>query len=124
MITLFAGPVTVVVVMLVGWSVLTSFGWPVHEREMLAAGIVNAVGGVVAVLPLVRWMDHGAVAIVRASLVGIGVRMGAVLVGLWLVSGMGGVERMALVYWALVFYFPLLAAETAVVAWLSHKVKQ
>jgi len=117
------GPVVVGMVMLVGWLLLFFWGWPVHEREMLAAGFVNAVGGVLAVLPLVKWMEYGAIAIVRAAMVGIGVRMGVVLVGLWLVSGLGGMERMVLVYWVLVFYFPMLAAEAGVVGWLGHRVK-
>jgi hypothetical protein len=30
---------------------------------------------------------------------------------------------MPLVYWVLAHYFPLLIVETAIVGWLSHKVK-
>ena len=121
-ITLLAAPITVSLTMLLGWVILTSFGWKAYPHEMFAAGLVNAVGGMLAVIPLCLMLNRGAAWIVRTSMIGIGLRMGIILLGLVLASGKGwGLEKMPLIYWTLACYFPLLIAETATVAWLSHK---
>jgi hypothetical protein len=125
MITLLASPATVLVVMLVGWVLLTSVGMPVFAKEMVGGGTVITLGGILASLPLFLLMKRGAQAIAQAAILGIAVRMGSVLMGLLLAMGPGwGLSKMPLVYWVLGFYFPLLIVETAIVGWLSHKANR
>jgi hypothetical protein len=91
---------------------------------MLAAAIINIVGGTFAALPLLKLMKRGAAAIAVAGLMSIAVRCGMILGGLVLAFGPGwGLEKMPAVYWVLAFYFPLLIAETTMVAWLSYRAK-
>ncbi len=120
--TLIAAPVTVAVTMIAGWIFLTSLAMPTYVHEMMAAGAVNTVGGVLAALPLFFLMKRGTQAIAQAALLGIALRCACTLMALMLAMGPGwGLSRMALVYWVLGGYFPLLMVETAVVAWLSNK---
>ena len=124
MVTLVAAPVTVGLVMVVGWVGLTTLGMPTFVREMAGAAIVSALGGMFASLPLFLWMKNGAEAIARAGLMSIGVRCVMILLGMCaLFSPAWGLVRMPTVYWVLGFYFPLLIVETAVVAWLSQKAQ-
>jgi len=124
MITLAASPATVLVVMLVGWVLLTSLGMPLFAKEMVGAAIVITLGGIIASLPIFFLMKRGAQAIAQGAILGIAVRIGTVLMGLMLAMGPGwGLSKMPLVYWVLAHYFPLLIVETAIVGWLSHKVK-
>jgi hypothetical protein len=124
MITLAASPACVLVTMLVGWVLLTSLGMPLFAREMIAGGIVITLGGIMASMPIFLLMKRGAQAIAQGALLGIAIRIGSILMGLMLAMGPGwGHAKMPLVYWILGYYFPLLIVETAIVGWLSHKVK-
>jgi hypothetical protein len=124
MITLIASPATVLVTMLAGWVILTSLGQPVFAKEMLGGAIVITLGGVLASMPVFLLMKRGAQAIAQGAILGIAIRIGSVLMGLMLAMGPGwGLAKMPLVYWVLGYYFPLLIVETAIVGWLSHKVK-
>jgi len=119
---LLSSPVAVGVAILVGWVLLTSLGIPVYGREMFAAGIVSAVGGTLAVLPLFAVFKRGAAAIAKAAIMGIGLRCGLILAGVILAMGPGwSLDRMPLVYWVLGCYFPVLIVETAMVSWLCQK---
>lgn len=123
-ILLLAAPVSVLVTMAIGWVLLKSMGVRVYASEMLAASIINIIGGTLAALPLFFWMKRGAIAIAQAGLLGIAIRCGAILGGLVLAFGPGwGLAKMPVAYWTLAFYFPLLIAETAMVGWLSHRAK-
>lgn len=122
MITLLAAPAAVLVSMLVGWLILTTAGLPLYGREMIGAAIVNTVGGIVAALPVFILMKRGAAAIAQAAILGIAVRCGSVLMGLLAAGAPAwGLDRMPLVWWVIGFYFPMLIAETTVIAWLSNK---
>jgi hypothetical protein len=124
MVTLVAAPVAVLVTMLAGWLVLKTVGMPVYAGEMVAAAIVNIVGGVFAALPLFILMKRGAQAIAQAGILGIAMRVGAIMLGLMMAGAPAwGLSKMPLVYWVMGFYFPLLMVETGVVAWLSMKAK-
>jgi hypothetical protein len=124
MVTLIAAPVTVGLTMLTAWVALTTLGMPIFKAEMMGAGIVSALGGMFASIPLFLWMKNGAEAIARAGLMSIGVRCVMILLGMCaLFSPAWGLVRMPTVYWILAFYFPLLIVETAVVAWLSQKAQ-
>jgi hypothetical protein len=124
MLLLVASPVSVLVTALVGWVVLKSMALPLHGHEMIGAAIINILGGTLAALPLFFMMKRGAIAIAQSGLMGIVVRCSVILGGLVLAFGPGwGLEKMPLVYWVLAFYFPLLIAETFMVAWLSHRAK-
>ena len=124
-ITILTAPATVLLTILLGWLLLTSFGWPLHTREMTAAAIVNTAGGMLAALPLCLMMHHGVLAIMRAWTIGQAVRIGVIFFGILLASGSGwGMAKMPLIYWALACYFPLLAAETATAVWLSRKANK
>jgi len=124
MITLLAAPVTVLLTMLIGGLILTSFACPLHLPEMIAAGTINALGGLLAALPLVFWMTRGADAIVRAWMAGTAIRVGVILFGLFVASGSGwALSKMPLISWTLACYFPLLAVEATTAAWLTHKVR-
>jgi hypothetical protein len=124
MVTLIAAPVTVLATMLMGWLMLKTAGMPIYPGEMVAGAIVNTVGGVFAALPLFILMKKGAAAIAQAGILGIALRIGAILMGLLIAGAPAwGLSRMALVYWVMGYYFPLLIVETGVVAWLSNKAK-
>jgi hypothetical protein len=124
MITMIAAPVTVLVTMVMGWVLLRSMGQAIFAREMTAAAIVNTAGGMLSALPLFLLMKRGIQSIARAGLMGIALRVGAIMMGLVLTIGPGwGLARMPLVYWVLGLYFPMLMVETATVAWLSHKAR-
>jgi hypothetical protein len=124
MVTLIAAPVSVLITMLVGWLMLTTVGMPIFAGEMVAGAIVNTVGGIFAALPLFILMKRGAVAIAQAGILGIALRIGAILMGMLIAGAPAwGLSRMPLVYWVMGYYFPLLMVETAVVAWLSNKAK-
>lgn len=124
MITLLAAPVTVAVTMVLAWVLLKTAGMPISVGEMTGGAIVNVLGGVAASLPLFILMKRGAAAIAQAGILGIALRCGTVLMGLLIASAKPwGLHQMTLVYWVMGFYFPLLMAETAVVAWLSNKAK-
>jgi len=124
MITLLAAPLTVLAAMLLGWVVLTSLGIPLHPREMLAGAIINTVGGVAASIPLFIRMRKGAAAIAQAGLMGIALRMGAVLLGLLLAAAPAWhMTPIVLAFWVMGYYFPMLLVETALVAWLCNKAK-
>ena len=121
---LLASPLAVGITTLLGWVLLTSLARPVFAREMFAAGIINIVGGTLAALPLFFMMSRGAIAIAKGGLMGITIRVMTILGGLLLAFGPGwGLDKMPLVYWVLAGYFPLLMAETFMVAWLSHRSK-
>jgi hypothetical protein len=123
-VTLIAAPVTVIVTMVAGWVLLTSLGSPVYVREMIGAGIVNALGGMLASVPLFLLMRKGAQAIAQAGILAIAVRCGAILMGMILaMSPAWGMNKMPLVYWMMGCYFPMLMVETAVVAWLANKAR-
>lgn len=123
-ILMLASPVAVGVTMLVGWVLLTSLALPLYGREMFTAGLLNVLGGTLAALPLFFRMHKGAIAIAQSGLLGIAIRCVAILGGLLLAFGPGwNLAKMPLVYWVLAGYFPLLIAETFMVAWLSHRAK-
>ncbi len=122
MIALIAAPATILITMLVGWVLVKSAGFPVHAGEMLGGALVNTMGGIAASLPLFILMKRGTAVIAQAGILGIALRIGTVLMGLLLAGATPwGLDRMALVYWTMGFYGPLLIVETGVVAWLSHK---
>ena len=123
-ILFLAAPAAVGLSLLVGWALLRSFALPLHAPELLAAAIINLLGGTLAVLPLFFRMKHGAVAIAQSGLMGIAIRCAVVFGGLVLAFGPGWqLDKMPLVYWTLACYFPMLMAETALIAWLSHRAK-
>jgi hypothetical protein len=124
MILLAVSPVSIALTMFIGWVILKSIGQPLYGHEMLAAALINVVGGTLAALPLFFKMKYGTVAIAQAGLMGIVVRCSTILGGLLLAFGPGwGLDKMPVVYWVLAFYFPLLIAETFMVAWLSQRAR-
>jgi hypothetical protein len=123
-IVLFAAPVTVAIVMGLAWVVLKSVGLPLYMNEMVAAGIVSTVGGMLASVPLFVLMGKGAQMIAKAGILAIAVRCSMVLFGMVLaMQPAWGLAKMPFVYWVLGFYFPMLIVETGLVAWLSMKAK-
>src|SRR5271168_3994351 len=66
-VTLIGAPITVALTMLLGWIILTSTGLPLFPHEMFAGAIVNAVGGMLASVPLFLLMRKGAQAIAQAG---------------------------------------------------------
>lgn len=123
-LTVTAAPVCVGLTALAGYVLLTSLGMPLFARELLAAAIISIVGGVAAALPLAIWSKRGAAAIARAGIVGIFIRCGLVLMGLVLAMGPGwALAHTPLVYWVVVFYFPMMIVETAAVALLCQRAK-
>jgi len=122
-VILLAAPATVVATMMVGYLILTTAGLPLYAAEMMAGAFVNTVGGLLAAIVLMLTINKGAAGVAQAGILGIGLRCGAVLVGI-LMAGMAvfGLNHGALVYWVMGYYFPLLIVESALVAWLSHRL--
>jgi hypothetical protein len=119
---LLAGPVAVMLVLLVAGALVRALDVPLHGAEMVAGGLMNAVGGVMAALPLVMVMHHGTTALVQAGVLGIPIRCGVILMMLCLaLVPATGLDRAAVVTWTVVCYFPLLVVETAMAAWLMRK---
>jgi hypothetical protein len=124
MMTLLVAPATVGLTMLLGWLMVRTLGRPLYGNEMVGAAIVNVVGGIAASLPLFILMKKGAAAIAQAGILGIALRCSTVLMGVLIAGAPAwGLDRMPLIYWLMAFYFPLLMAETAIVAWLSNKAR-
>ncbi len=107
---------------LIGYVVTMSFGISFYFREMLAAGIVAIVGGILSGLPVALSWRKDALKIAQMSLLGMALRVGTILAGTFLALGPGwALAKMPLTYWTLGMYFPLLAAETAVMAYISNR---
>ena len=124
MFALLVAPITVALTMVTAWVLLTTVGASVFAREMVAAGIVNTIGGVFASIPLFILMKKGTAAIAQAGILGIALRIGSILMGTMIAGAQAWqMHTMPLVYWVMAFYFPLLMVETGVIAWLSHKAR-
>lgn len=123
-VLLGATPVAVGAAMALGYLVIASLGTPVFGREMLAAGAVALVAGWASSVPLLLAMRSGNGAkMPTAALLGAGLRVLLMLTGTLLLLGPGfGLARFPAVLWALGFYLPLLAADTAVVAWVLRSL--
>ena len=122
LVMLLSAPVAVGVVMALGWVVRTSFSMPLYGHEMIAGGIVNVIGGLVAAVPILIFMKKGVIAIVQATMLSMVLRCGVILMGLMLAFGPGWqLAKMPLAVWTLCCYFPLLIVETACIAWMSQK---
>lgn len=107
---------------LVGFVVTASFGVKYYGREMIAAGIVAIVGGMISALPVAMSWRRDALRIAQCALMGIALRVGTILLGTFLALGPGwALAKMPLTYWTLAMYFPLLAAETCVIAYISNR---
>ena len=121
-VTLLAAPVTVLATMIVGYVVLSVAGLTLHPAEMAAGAVVNTVGGLLAAVALMRMIKKGTSGIAQAGILGIGIRCGAVIVGIMIASlPLFALDRTVLVYWVMGYYFPMLIAESMLVAWLSHR---
>ncbi|HEY4329188.1 MAG TPA: hypothetical protein VGN88_05580, partial [Phycisphaerae bacterium] len=137
MVALLAAPVTIAVTMILGGLLVWVLGVELHPREMVGAAMANMLGGVAASLPLFflmrarrnsddagRRKAEGGVAIAQGAMIGIALRIGIVLMGMVFLQVAGvGLQMMVLAYWVMGFYFPVLMAETAVVAWLSQRAE-
>lgn len=107
---------------LIGFIVTASFGLKFYGREMIAAGVVAVVGGMISALPVAACWRKDALKIAQAALMGIALRVGTILLGTFLALGPGwALAKMPLTYWTLAMYFPLLAAETGVIAYISNR---
>jgi hypothetical protein len=124
LLTLLVAPLTVLLTLLLGWLLLTTLAIPLHTREMLAAALLNVLAGIAACLPLALAIKRGTIAIARAGLIAIALRMGLVLLALLAaLAPAWHLDHTPLIAWVIAFYFPLLIAETALVAWLVNKTK-
>lgn len=105
-----------------GFLITASFGLNFFGREAFAASVVAIVGGVLSALPVAMSWRKDALRIAQCALVGIGLRLGTILLGTFMAMGPGwSLAKMPLAYWTLAMYFPLLAAETGVIAYISNR---
>lgn len=123
-IALLSAPLSVLVTLSAAYVLLTAFQLPLFKNEMVAAAIVNTLGGMLASVPLFILMQKGAKAIAQAGILAIAIRCGVILMGLIVaLAPAWQLARMPLVYWVLGFYFPMLMVETVVIAWLANRAK-
>lgn len=116
---LCSGPLGIAVVVVMGMVVTHSFNWTGHEREMWAAAVISLVAGLLAVLPMLVWMGHGAIAIVRLTMVATVLRMMLLVLGLVLALGPGWkLSAAPLALWTAGCYVALLIAESSATAWV------
>lgn len=118
---LLATPLAVALTTVVGCGLLWVLGQGLHPREMTASALVSIVAGLLAVVPMVAALPKPD-AMPQAALASIGIRVAVVLGGVVLALGPAWhLQREPLVFWILGYYFPLLAAETGVMAWLFNR---
>ena len=119
-VLLISSPLSVALTMLFGWLFMSVLALPLHAGEMVGAAIVAIVGGIVSALPLINAMQtNQADTMAKSALSGIGIRVVVLLAGAWLAMGKNwGLGAEPLAFWLLGFYFPMLVAETGVMAWI------
>jgi hypothetical protein len=123
LIALLTPLLTTLFTLLLSWFLLTTFSIPLHPRELLAAALINAFAGVAAAIFILRRLPRGVTAVAQAGLISIGIRMGLVLLALLAaLAPTWSFDRISLLLFALVFYFPLLISESIFVAWLIRQV--
>jgi hypothetical protein len=110
-------PVVVAATAGLGAIFLNAFNLPLHRVEMLTAGAIAIIAGIISMIPIIaaaRKKRPDALAI--AALLAIGLRLVLMLIGTLLALGPGwSLSQFPLILWILAFYFPLLVAETTTI---------
>ncbi|HVX84809.1 MAG TPA: hypothetical protein VH253_08335 [Phycisphaerae bacterium] len=115
-----SAPVGVGVVYGVGWLILHSYNIP-YQRELLAAAILSAVAGVLAVIPMLLLMARGAIAMVHLTMIATIVRMLLTLGGLILLFGPAWkLDHGVLVLCTAACYIAVMTAESTATIWASR----
>lgn len=98
---------------------------PVYMREMLAAGLVSAVVGLLAVLPMVVLIGRSAILLLRCAVLAnmtrlVGVALGAIIV---IALAPPHLHKTVTLLWLAAFYFVLLIAESVASSWVIKHSK-
>lgn len=98
---------------------------PVYMREMLAAGLVSAVVGLLAVLPMVVLIGRSAILLLRCAVLAnmtrlVGVALGAIIVTAFAPAHL---HKTVTLLWLAAFYFVLLIAESVASSWVIKHSK-
>jgi len=108
--------------MLAAWVVATSFTLNFYPSEMLAAGIINGIAGVLAIVPMLLVVGKGTLFIARTALLATTLRMILVLIGLVLAYGPGWhLQHTPIIAWAGLFYAVMLISEGIAVSWVMRR---
>lgn len=111
--------------MLVAMVTLPLLHRPLYGREMLIAGMVSAVVGVIAVLPMVILIGHGAILLLRCAVLAnmtrlVGVALGAIVI---MTFAPVNLHKIVVLLWLAAFYFVLLIAESMASSWVIKHSK-
>lgn len=111
--------------MAVAMLVLPLFNRPLYPREMLAAALVSAVVGLLAVLPMVVLIGRSAILLLRCAVLAnmtrlVGVAMGAIVV---IALAPVHLHKTVVLLWLAAFYFVLLIAESVASSWVIKHSK-
>jgi hypothetical protein len=111
--------------MLLGMLVLPLFHRPLYLREMLAAGFISAVVGVLAVLPMAVLIGRGAILLLRCAVLANMTRLVGVALGAIIVISLAPVHlhKTVVLLWLAAFYFVLLIAESVASSWVIKHSK-
>lgn len=98
---------------------------PVYMREMLAAGLVSAVVGLLAVLPMVVLIGRSAILLLRCAVLANMTRLVGVALGAIIVTAFAPVHlhKTVTLLWLAAFYFVLLIAESVASSWVIKHSK-
>ena len=107
-----------------GWVILVGGGWTAHTRELLAAGIVNVLAGTLAALPAIMMVGRGGGRVAQAVMAGMLIRVVVDAGGTIILMAPGwAMDKNWLLGFVGAFYCVLLAAESAVAAWVVRRGK-
>ena len=124
LVLLLAAPLSMGAAMGVGIVVLVGAGATAHSREMLAAGALNTVAGMLAMLPAVHMLRHGAGRLAMGALAATGIRMVVVLGGALLLPLPGwAMDRTWLLGFVVAFYLVVLLTESAGTTWVLRRTR-
>ncbi len=105
--------------------ILPLFHRPLYMREMLAAALVSAVVGLLAVLPMVVLIGRSAILLLRCAVLANMTRLVGVTLGGILVIALAPVHlhKTVVLLWLAAFYFILLIAESVASSWVIKHSK-
>ena len=111
--------------MVVAMLIMPLLHRPLYMREMLAAGLVSVVVGLLAVLPMVVLIGQGAILLLRCAVLANMTRLVGVALGAIIVIAMAPVHlhKTVVLLWLAAFYFVLLIAESVASSWVIKHSK-
>ena len=112
-------------VMALAMLVLPLLHRPLYMREMLAAGLVSVVVGLLAVLPMVVLIGRSAILLLRCAVLANMTRLVGVALGAIIVIALAPVHlhKTVVLLWLAAFYFVLLIAESVASSWVIKHSK-